>query len=322
MRYRLIAAIFLALCGSTGLAQPTSTSSGQAYPVKPIRVVVGGSPDAVPRILGQKIVEDWGQQLVVDQRGGAGGTIAAEIVARSAPDGYTLLLVTSTHMMSVNFFKVSYDMVRDFAPITQIASTSFVLAVHPSLPAKSVKELIRLARQKPGALNYGSGGSGSPAHLIGEMFRGDTGVNLVHVPYKTVAEAVTGLMSGQVQMMFVVSTAAVPQIQAGRIRGLGVTSMQRSPVVPDLPTLDELGVRKFEATAWYGFIAPAGTPQAIVTRLHDEVRQVLKLPEITQRLANLGLEPIGSSSQAFGEFIKAELAKWAKIARSSGAKVE
>ncbi|OGA44921.1 MAG: hypothetical protein A3F74_25735 [Betaproteobacteria bacterium RIFCSPLOWO2_12_FULL_62_58] len=315
--YDRVRAICLALCWTL-----TPAAFAQSYPTKPIRVVVGGSPDAVPRILGQKIAEDWGQQLVVDQRGGAGGTIAAEIVARSAPDGYTLLLATSTHMMSVNFFKVSYDMVKDFAPITQIASTSFVLAVHPSVPATSVKELVRLAKQRPGALNYGSGGNGSPAHLIGEMFRGETGINIVHVPNKTVAGAVTDLMSGQVQMMFVVSTAAVPQIQAGRIRGLGVTSLKRSPVVPDLPTLDELGVRKFEATAWYGFIAPAGTPPPIVTKLHDEVTRVLRLPEIARRLANLGLEPIGSPSQAFGEFIKAELAKWAKIAKSSGAKVE
>jgi len=225
-------------------------------------------------------------------------------------------------MMSVNFFKISYDMVKDFAPITQIASTSFVLAVHPSVPAKSVKELIQLAKQKPGELNYGSGGSGSPAHLIGEMFKVETGVNMVHVPNKTVAGATADLMSGQVQMVFLVSTAAVPQIQAGRIRGLGVTSLKRSPVVPDLPTLDEAGVPKFEATAWYGFLAPAATPPAIVAKLHDEVTKVIKLPEITQRLQKLGLEPIGSSQQAFAAFIKTELVKWARIAKASGAKIE
>lgn len=322
MNFRLVATMILTLCCATAQAQPTSTSSGQAYPTKPIRVVVGGSPDAVPRILGQKMAEDWGQQLVVDQRGGAGGTIAADIVARAPADGYTLLLCTSTHMMSVNFFKISYDMVKDFAPITQIASTSFVLAVHPSVPAKSVKELIQLAKRKPGELNYGSGGSGSPAHLIGEMFKVETGVNMVHVPNKTVAGATADLMSGQVQMVFLVSTAAVPQIQAGRIRGLGVTSLKRSPVVPDLPTLDEAGVPKFEATAWYGFLAPAATPPAIVAKLHDEVTKVIKLPEITQRLQKLGLEPIGSSQQAFAAFINAELVKWARIAKVSGAKIE
>jgi tripartite-type tricarboxylate transporter receptor subunit TctC len=295
---------------------------GQSYPVKPIRVVVGGSPDAVPRILGEKMAASWGQQFVVDQRGGAGGTIAAEIVARSPADGYTLLLATSTHMMSVNFFRVGYDMVRDFAPVTQIASTSFVLATHPSLPVKSVRELIELARRKPGALNYGSGGSGSPAHLIGEMFRSQTGIDLVHVPYKTVAAAVTDLMSGQVQMMFVVSTAAVPQLKAGRIRGLGVTSLRRSPVVPELPTLDEAGVPRFEATAWYGFLAPAGTSPAIVSRINEEVVKALRTPEVIGRLANLGLEPVGSSPAEFAGFVQRELAKWAKIARESGARVE
>lgn len=297
-------------------------AQAQPYPVKPIRVVVGGSPDAVPRILGEKMAASWGQQFVVEQRGGAGGTIAAEIVARAPADGYTLLLATSTHMMSVNFFKVSYDLAKDFAPVTQIASTSFVLATHPSLPVRSVKELIELARRKPGALNYGSGGSGSPAHLIGEMFRRDTGIHIVHVPYKTVAAAVTDLMSGQVQMMFVVSTAAVPQLKAGRIRGLGVTSLKRSPVVPELPTLDEAGVPRFEATAWYGFLAPAGTPPAIVSRINEEVGKALRAPEVAERLANLGLEPVGSSPAAFAEFIRGELAKWAKIARESGAKVD
>lgn len=311
---RSILAVLFTLCGSWAQAQP--------YPVKPIRVVVGGSPDAVPRILGEKMAASWGQQFVIEQRGGAGGTIAAEIVARAPADGYTLLLVTSTHMMSVNFFRISYDMVRDFAPVTQIASTSFVLATHPSLPVGSVRELIELAGRKPGALNYGSGGSGSPAHLIGEMFRSQTGIDIVHVPYKTVAAAVTDLMSGQVQMMFVVSTAAVPQLKAGRIRGLGVTSLKRSPVVPDLPTLDEAGVLRFEATAWYGFLAPAGTPPAIVSRINGEVVKTLRMPEIIERLANLGLEPVGSSQAEFADFIKRELAKWAKIARESGARIE
>lgn len=310
--FRLWIVVLSLLCGGIALAQQ--------YPTKAIRVVVGGSPDAVPRILGEKIAEHWGQQLIVDQRGGAGGTIAADLVAHAPADGYTLLLCTSSHMMNPNFYKVSYDMVRDFAPITEIASTSFVLAVHPTLPAKSVSDLIRLAKQQPGVMNFGSGGAGSPAHLIGEMFRIQTGINIVHVPYKTVAAAVTDLMSGQVQMMFVVSTAAVPQIKAGRIRGLGVTSLKRSSVVPDIPTLDEQDVRGFEATAWYSFIAPAGTPAAIIEKLHEEVVRDLTLPDVIQHLAGLGLDPVGSSPPEFGEFIKAEMAKWAKTARQSGAK--
>lgn len=294
----------------------------QQYPAKPIRIVVAGSPDAVPRILGPKITEHWGQQVIVDQRGGGGGTIGAEIVARAPADGYTLLLCTSSHMMNPNFYKVSYDMAKDFAPVTRIAATSFALAVHPSLPVKSVPELIRLAKDRPGVMNFGSGGSGSPAHLIGEMFRIETGINIVHIPYKTVAEAVTDLISGQLQMMFVVSTAAVPQIKAGRIRGLGVTSLKRSPALPDLPTLDEQGVGRFEATAWYGFIAPAGTPAPIIAKLHDEVVKDLALPDVVERLNNLGLEIAGSSPREFGEFIKTELAKWAGVARKAGAKVD
>jgi len=304
------------------LALSRTTAFAQQYPVKPIRVVVAGSPDAVPRILGAKITEHWGQQVIVDQRGGAGGTIGAEIVARAPADGYTFLLCTSSHMMNPNFYRVSYDMAKDFVPVTEIGSTSFVLAVHPALPARSVQELIALAKKRPGALDFGSGGTGSPAHLIGEMFRLQTGINIVHVPYRTVPEAVTDLMGGQIPIMFVVSTAAVPQLAAGRIRGLGVTSLKRSPVVPELPTLDEQGVRGFEATAWYGFIAPAGTPAAVVARLHDEIVKDIALPDIAKRLADLGLEPVGSTPQEFGGFIKSELAKWKKVAQAAGAKVE
>ncbi len=302
------------------IALSWTTANAQQYPVKPIRVVVAGSPDAVPRILGAKITEHWGQQVIVDQRGGAGGTIGAEIVARAPADGYTLLLCTSSHMMNPNFYEVSYDMAKDFAPVTEVASASFVLAVHPSLPVKSVPELIALAKRNPGALNFGSGGTGSPAHLIGEMFKIQTGINIVHVPYKTVADAVTDVMSGQIQIMFVVSTAAVPQIAADRIRGLGVASLKRSQVVPDIPTLDEQGVRGFEATAWYGFIAPARTPAAVVARLHDEIVKDIALPDVAKRLSNLGLEPVGSTPQEFGQFIKSELAKWKKVAKEAGAK--
>src|SRR5262249_20251325 len=276
---------------------------------KPIRVVIGGSPDAVPRILGQKIAEDWGQQLIVDQRPGAGGTLAAELVAKSPADGYTLLLCTSGHMMSVNFYKVPYEMVRDFAPVSLIASTSFVLSVHPSVPARSVQELVALAKRKPGALNFSSGGSGSPAHLIGELFRIETGTNMVHVPYKTVVNALTDLMAGQVQVMFAVSTAAVPQVRSGRIRGLGITSLKRSAAVPDLPTLVDQGLRNFEATAWYGFLPPAGPPPAIVSRPHQQIPKTLALTEVSEHLANLGLETTSKGPQEFGGFIKAELAK-------------
>ncbi|MGE5523834.1 MAG: tripartite tricarboxylate transporter substrate-binding protein, partial [Rhodospirillaceae bacterium] len=208
---------------------------------------------------------------------------------------------------------------RDFTPVTGIAATGFVLAVHPSVAAHTVQELIALAKQKPGALNFGSGGTGSPAHLIGEMFRMQTGVNMVHVPYKTVAEAVTDVIAGQVHTMFVVSTAAMPQIGAGRIRGLGVTSLKRSPVVPDLPTLDEQGLPGFEATAWYSFIAPAGTRRAIIDRLHEEVVKDIELPDVGKRFATLGLDPMPLPPDEMGRFMKTELEKWKKVAEAAKA---
>ena len=300
---------------------PAAAGFAQGYPAKPIRVV-SVSMDAAMRIVGQKLTDAWGQQIVIDQRTGAGGIIAAEFVSRAPADGYTLLMATSTHTMTPNFYKISYDMAKDFAPVTQMAAASFVLSVHPSLPVKTVKELVALAKQRPGVMNYGSGGGGSPGHLIGEMLRLQTGINIVHVPYKSLAQAVTELVSGQLQLMFVVSTAAMPQLQAGRIRGLAIASARRSNVVPDVPTMAEAGIRDFEATGWYGILAPAGTPAPITARLHDEIAKALKLPDVVQRLAGLGLDTVGSSQQEFGEFVRTELAKWSRIAKASGAKVE
>src|SRR3954462_9922812 len=203
-------------------------ADAQPYPAKPIRFVTGGGPDAMARILGPKLTAAWGQQGVVEERGGGGGMISAETVARTSPDGYTLLLATGTHTISPNFFKLSYDMTRDFAPVTLLGTIPFVLSVHPAVPAATVDELVKLARARPGELNYGSGGNGSPGHLIGEMFKSRTGVNIVHVPYKTVAQGVTALIGEQVQVNFVVGPSAVPQIKAGRIRPLAVTTTRRS----------------------------------------------------------------------------------------------
>ena len=298
-----------------------ATAAAQQYPAKAIRVV-SVSVDVVMRIVGPKLTEAWGQPILVDQRTGAGGMIAAELVARAPADGYTLLMATSTHTMTPNFYKISYDMVRDFAPVTQMVSTPFVLSVHPSLPVRSVKELIALAKQRPGALNYGSGGNGSPGNLIGEMFRIESGINVVHVPYKALTQALTELVSGQLQLMFVVSTAAVPQLTAGRIRGLAVTSLRRSAVTPDIPTLDELGMRGFEATGWYGILAPAGTPAAITAKLNEEIVKALRMPDVAQRLTSLGLDQVGSSQKEFGDLVKLELAKWASVVKTAGIRVE
>ena len=303
-------------------ATMSAVSHAQQYPAKPIRWVTGGGPDAMARILGQKFTDAWGQQVVVEERGGGGGMLSAEAVAKSPPDGYTLLLATGTHTINPNFFKLSYDMVRDFAPVTLIATIPFVLTVHPSLPVKTVNDLVKLAKARPGELNYTSGGNGSPGHLIGEMFKSMTGVNIVHVPYKTVAQGVTGLIAGQAQIMFTVGPSAVPQIKAGRIRGVAVTTLKRSASLPELPTIAESGLPGFDAPAWNGVLAPAGTPAAIVSRLRDEIVKDLKLPDVVERIAVLGFEPVGSTPQEFGDFVKAELAKWAKVAKESGARAE
>ena len=307
---------------ATLLVVVCATAAAQPYPVKPIRWVTGGGPDAMARIMGQKFTDAWGQQVVIEERSGGGGMLSAEAVAKAPADGYTLLLATGTHTINPNFFKLSYDMVRDFAPVTLIATISFVLSVHPSLPVKSVSELVKLAKSRPGELNYASGGNGSPGHLIGELFKSMTATDIVHVPYKSVAAGVVGLIGGQVHVDFVVSPSAVPQIKAGRIRGLAVTTLKRSASLPELPTLAESGLPGFDAPAWNGLLVPAGTPAPIVAKLHAEIVRNLKLPDVLERIAVLGFEPVGSTPNEFGEFIKAELTKWARVAKAAGAKVE
>jgi len=294
----------------------------QTYPAKPVRIVVGPGPDALARVIGQQITQAWGQPVIIDQRGGGGGTISAEAVAKAAPDGYTLLLATGTHTINPSMYKVSYDMVRDFAPVTLLASTPFILAVHPSVPANSVGELIVLAKTSPGKLNYGSGGSGTPPHLATELFKTLAGVNIVHVPYKTVAAAISDLIAGQVQVMFTVGPAGLPQIRAGRIRGLAVSTAKRSAFAPELPTVAEAGLAGFDVFGWNGLLAPAGTPRAVIAKLHDEITRALRIPEVRQRIASFGFEPVGNSPEEFGEFVKTEISQWAKVAKESGARVD
>ena len=320
--FNLLAVMVFALTHMPVLAQPTSTSSGQAYPAKPIRIVTGGGPDAMARILGPKLTDAWGQQVVVEERGGGGGILSGETVARASPDGYTMLLTTGTHTMNPNFFKLTYDLLRDFAPVTLLGKISFVLSVHPSLPVKSVDDLVKLSRAKPGELNYGSGGNGSPGHLIGEMFRSRTGVIVVHVPYKTVAGGVTALIGEQVQYMFVVSPSAVPQIKAGRLRPLAVSTLKRSASLPEVPTVAESGLPGFDAPAWNGVLVPARTPQSVIAKLNAELVKDLKLPDVLERITALGFEPVGNTPQEFGEFLKTELVKWAKVAKELGAKAD
>ena len=294
----------------------------QGYPAKPIRFIVGPGPDALARVIGQKLTEAWGQPVIVDQRGGGGGTISAEAVAKAAPDGYTLLLATGTHTINPSMYKLSYDMVRDFAPVTLLASTPFILAVHPSVPANSVAELIRLAKAKPGALNYGSGGSGTPPHLATELFKTAAGIDIVHVPYKTVAAAITDLVAGQLQVMFTVGPAGLPQIRAGRLRGLAVSTARRSAFAPDLPTVAESGLPGFDVFGWNGLLAPAGTPGSIIARLQGEIVRALQNSELRERIASFGFEPVGNTPEEFGEFVKADIARWADVVKQSGARVD
>lgn len=295
-----------------------TTVSAQTYPNKPIRFITGGGPDAMARLLGPKMSEAWGQQVLIEERGGAGGMLSAELVAKAPPDGHTILLATGTHTINPNFYKLTYDMPGDFAPVTLLGTIPFVLSVHPSLPVKSVDQLVRLARARPGELNYGSGGTGSPGHLIPEMMMGQTGTKMTHVPYKTVAGGVVALVAGEVQVNFVVGPSAVPQITAGRIRPLAVTTAERSRVLPDLPTMIESGLPGFEAPAWNGVLVPARTPAPVIERLHGEITRALKLPDVMERMNALSFEAVGSTPAEFGRFIDAELRKWAKVSKAAG----
>jgi tripartite-type tricarboxylate transporter receptor subunit TctC len=296
--------------------------SQDAYPSKPIRFIVGPGPDSLARLFGQKMTEAWGQAVIVEQRGGGGGTISAEAVAKAPPDGYTLLLATGTHTINPSMYKTSYDMVKDFAPVTLLGSTPFILCVHPSVDAKSVADLIRLAKAKPGALNYGSGGSGTPPHLATELFKSMSGIQIVHVPYKTIPAAITDLVGGQLQVMFTVGPAGLPQIKAGRIRGLAVSTAKRSAFAPDLPTVAESGLPGYDVFGWNGVLATGGTPRPVVEKLHALLVGALKDPEVRSRMAGFGFEPIGSTPEEFGAFVKEDIARWAKVAKESGAKVE
>ncbi len=303
----------LMLCGSAW---------AQNWPAKPIRFIVGPGPDALARVFGQKMTEAWGQPVLVDQRGGGGGSISAEAVAKAPPDGYTLLLATGTHTINPSLYRLSYDMVKDFAPVTLIASTPFILGVHPSVPIHSVAELIRYAKAHPNALNYGSGGQGTPPHLATELLKSMAGIQMLHVPYKTVPEAITDLVAGRLQVMFMVGPAGLPQVQAGKVRGLAVSTAKRSAFAPDLPTVAESGLPGFNVFGWNGILATAGTPRPVILKIHDLVVNALKQPETVQTVAKFGFEPVGDTPEEFARFIQSDIAQWAKVAKASGARVE
>ena len=315
----LVSAAFAGLYAGAGAA-----ADAQPYPSRPIRIIAlstaASGPDIVGRLIGQKFTEAWGQQVIVDTRPGASGIIGTEIAARAAPDGHTLVIVTSQAVIvSVMYDKLTFDLARDFAPISMLGATPFVLGIHPSLPATSVRELVDYAKTRPGELRYGSGGSGSPPHLSAEIFRSMTGINVLHVPYKGVTPAMTDAVAGQVQMVFSVIPAILPTIKAGRLRALGITSANRSPLVPDIPTIAET-VPGYEFIGWYGLFAPARTPAAILNKLNAGIVSAIKTAEFRERLAGLGAEPISSTPQALAGHLALQTVKMRKAVADSGAR--
>ena len=294
-----------------------------AYPSKPVRIIIMSSPasgpDILGRMIGSRLGEIWGQQFVVDNRAGASGNIGAEIAANSAADGYTLLMVTSqAAIVTAMFDKLSYSLTKDFTPISYLASTPFIMVVNPSVPAQSVKDLIALAKGRPGEWKYGSGGSGSP-HLAAEVFKSMTVTDMLHVPYKSVSPALTDTISGQIQMTISVVPMVMPTVKSGKVRALGVTSLQRTPLAPELPAIAET-VPGFEAIGWYGLVAPARTPPEIVAKLNAELVKLMGSADFRERLATMGATPTGTSAQEFGAHIRSEIDKARRIIKAAGVK--
>jgi tripartite-type tricarboxylate transporter receptor subunit TctC len=315
-RLAIIAAVF----GAPALAQN--------YPVKPIRFIApnlpGGPTDILARLIGQKLAESFGQPVVIENRSGAGGNIGTEAAAKSPPDGYTLVTGNNaTFGANVSLYKrLGFDPVRDFAPVVLVASQPNVLVVHPSLPVTSVRQLIALAKARPGQLNYSGSGMGAAAHLAAELFKSMARVNIVHIPYKSAGLALTDLIAGQTQLMFATSLSVMPYVKANRVRALAVTTAKRARIMPELPTVAEAGVPGFEAATWHGVLVPAGTPTAIVDRLNAEINRMLQLPDVRDRLTALGAEIIGGTPKEFADHIQREIPKWAKVIKDAGVWLE
>jgi tripartite-type tricarboxylate transporter receptor subunit TctC len=306
------------------LAMATTLVSGQTFPTKPVRIVVGfpsgGNVDIPTRIIASKLGDLWGTSVIVDNRPGAGGNIGADLVAKAAPDGYTLLTCNAaSHGINPSFYKkIPFDAVKDFAFISQIGSTANVLLVHPSVPANSVSEFVAYAKAHPGKISFASAGVGTSQHLAMELLKSMTGINVVHVPYKGGHPALTDLLGGQVQAMFAAVPTSQATIKAGKLRALGVTSPKRSAQLPGVPTIAESGVPGFSVTSWYGLCAPAGVPQPVLAKLQADVVKVLTRPDTQQLLAEQGIEVAATNSEQFAEFVKAEIAKWAKVVNEAG----
>ena len=315
-----VALPLLAVIAATG-------ASAQGFPNRPIRLIVpfppGGGTDITARATALKLGESWGQTVVVDNRPGANGTIGVDITAKSAPDGYTITMISSSHAVNVGLYsKLPYDLVRDLTPITQATSQPYVLVINPSVPARSVKELVAVAMAKPGTLNYGSSGTGGISHLAGALLGSLTGTSLVHVPYKGGNPAMIDVISGQIQMLFGTLLLNGPHIKAGRLRVLAVTTPQRWPGTPELPTMQEAGVPGFVITQWYGMLAPAKTPQPIVGKLSKEIARLLHQPDVNEKLTADGADAVGNTPEQFGAHIRSEIAKYSKLVKQLGLKAE
>lgn len=316
------------LVGMTGaLLLAAQLANAQWTPNRAIRLIVpystGTATDTLSRAVAQKLSESFGQQVVVDNQPGANGIVGTEAVAKAPKDGYTLGMIAANHVVTPALYpKLPYDTIRDFTPVTILGAVPFILVVHPSVPANSVKELVALAKARPGQLLYSSAGNGSPPHLAGELMKSLAGVDIVHVPYKGMAPGLTDLIAGQVSLMFPAISAGLPQAKAGKIRALAVTSLKRSPAAPDLPSMDEAGLKGYEVYSWIGIMGPSGLPKDIVTRLHSEGMRVIKLPDIVQRFGSLGIDIIGNTPEEFARTMQSDLVKFGKLVKASGAKLD
>ena len=312
---------------ATTLLLASLTAFAQDYPSRPVRVVVpftaGGPSEILSRLIGQKMTEQYRQQFIIDLRGGGGGTIGVDIVAKAAPDGYTLLMHTIGHVIAPGLYrKLPYDAEKDFAPIAIANTTQLMLIAHTSVPAKNVQELIALARAKPKQINFASSGNGGISHLAGHLFMTMTGIELTHVPYKGMGPALTDVVAGQLHMVFPDPAVALPHVRAGRVNALGVTGTKRVPSAPNVPTIAESGLPGYDVPVWYGYLAPRGTPRAIIDKLHTDIAKAMASPEIRERITNDGGDATVRSPKEFATLIPIELAKWAKVVKDAGVRID
>ena len=315
------------MVGAALVPWPAPAQTANGWPNKPLRFILpfppGGGTDILGRLIADRMTAGLGQPVVTENRGGAGGNVGAEAAARSAPDGYTIVLVAPSLAISPSLYsKLNYDPVKDFAPVSLVATVPNVMVTHPSVPADTLAEFIRFAKTKPGGMNFGSGGSGTSNHLAGELFNIVAGVKLVHVPYKGVNLAMNDVLSGQIHLVVIGVPAAAPHIKAGKLRALALVAPQRAAALPEVPTVAEAGLPNFEVTTWYGILAPAGTPKPIVTRLNAELVKIMHAPEMKDRLATMATDPVTSTPEEFADYIKREIVKWGEVVRQAGLKAD